>query len=263
MDKNLNISAPKYESGKTSVSIPLAAVKLQPAAEPEKKAAAVITSGNTASALLPETYSFTVSSYSPSGNAAYQSALKKLSAAYSDMPVYKSRYDDEIADLYEQMVSRPDFSYDPSADPLYRQYRERYTALGKTAMEDAVGKAASLTGGYGSTYGEVAGKQQYDLWLSKLFDLMPELYSRAYSRYKDDADSLKTQYDLLTDKEESDYKRYRDRMGDYQKTVSALQDEAETAYEQGYKNYWAAENLAFDNYWKSLNYALALEKQKG
>ena len=180
------------------------------------------------------------------------SITSALSSAYASAPTYRSRYEKELSDLYEKIVTRPDFSYDASSDPLYKQYEERYRALGKSAMEDTVGKAAALTGGYGNTYGTVAGAKQYDLWLDKLSDAAAGLYDRAYSRYRSEGDSLSDQYKLLLSKENADYDRYRDEAADYQKKLTLLQSAAEKQYE-----------AELENYWKSLNYALTLSKQKG
>ena len=194
-----------------------------------------------------ETANETAIGFTPS-----KSIFSALSKAYSSAPVYKSRYENELSDLYDKIVSRPDFSYDAASDPLYRQYEEKYKSLGKTAMEDTVGKASSLTGGYGNTYGETAGKQQYDLWLDKLSDAAAGLYDRALSRYKSEGDSLSEKYKLLLSMENTDYNRYRDRVSDYQKKLSLLQSAAEKQFE-----------AELENYWKSLNYALTLSKQKG
>ena len=44
---------------------------------------------------------------------------------------------------------------------------------GKQAMQDTMGQAAALTGGYGSTYGQAVGQQQYDAYLQNLNDEVP------------------------------------------------------------------------------------------
>ena len=56
---------------------------------------------------------------------------------------------DEALQAY---LNREDFQYDVNADALYQQYKDRYVELGKDAMEDTMGQAAALTGGYGSSY---------------------------------------------------------------------------------------------------------------
>lgn len=56
-------------------------------------------------------------------------------------------------------------------------------------MEDTVGNASMLTGGYANSYAVTAGQQAYDSYMSKLNDKIPELEQRAYERYRDEEDS--------------------------------------------------------------------------
>ena len=58
---------------------------------------------------------------------------------------------------WQALQSQGSFRYDLEQDPLYRQYAAMYQKWGRQAMEDTAGQAASLTGGYGSTYAETAG----------------------------------------------------------------------------------------------------------
>ena len=66
---------------------------------------------------------------------------------------YVSQYQDQLDALYNQIVGRGEFSYDPSADPLYEMYKDRYTVGGQQAMQDTMANAAALSGGYGNSYG--------------------------------------------------------------------------------------------------------------
>jgi guanine deaminase len=54
---------------------------------------------------------------------------------------------------------------------------------GQQAMRDTMGQAAALTGGYGNTYAQQAGEQAYAAYLSRLNDVLPELYGEAYNRF--------------------------------------------------------------------------------
>lgn len=89
------------------------------------------------------------------------------------------------------------FSYDVNADPLYQQYKDQYIQNGKLAMQDTMGKAAALTGGYGSTYSQQVGQQAYDSYLQNLNAMIPELYSQAYSKYMDDYNMKQQEYSKL------------------------------------------------------------------
>ena len=97
----------------------------------------------------------------------------------------------EALDAY---MNRPDFRYDANGDALYRHYKDRYTELGKRAMQDTMGQATALTGGYGSSYTQNVGQQAYQSYLSKADDVIPTLYQLAYDRYRDKGDRLYKTY---------------------------------------------------------------------
>ena len=109
--------------------------------------------------------------------------------------------------LYEKLMNRGSFSWNEMSDPLYRQYRERYTQLGQQSMRDTMGQAAALTGGYGSTYAQQAGQQSYDAYMQRLNDVMPELYSAAYGRWQDEGNALQNQYTLAAAQADQAYQR--------------------------------------------------------
>ena len=85
--------------------------------------------------------------------------------------------------LLDQYTNRQPFTYDLTGDALYQQYANQYQRLGNQAMQDTLGQAAGLTGGYNSSYAQSAGQQAYQGYLDQLNDIVPELYGQAYSRY--------------------------------------------------------------------------------
>lgn len=144
-------------------------------------------------------------------------------------PTYVGTFDDQMRSLYEQIQNRPDFSYDINADPLYQQHKDQYIQGGKLAMKDTMGQAAALTGGYGSTYGQQVGQQAYDAYLQGLGDVIPELYSLAYQKHRDQGDDLLKQYGLLGDMRDTEYGRFRDELEDwnYQQELARQREETE------------------------------------
>lgn len=157
--------------------------------------------------------------YTPSGSVqAAQAYLEQVKA--SKPGAYQSRWDDELTSLYDQIRNRKKFSYDMGTDPLYQQYREQYQRLGRLAMQDTMGQAAALTGGYGSTYGEQVGQQAYNAYLQNLNDIVPQLQQQAYQRYQDEGTDLYNQYSLVKGREDTDYGRYRDTVSDYYSDLS-------------------------------------------
>jgi hypothetical protein len=192
--------------------------------------------------------------YMPSGSVqAAQAYLEQVKA--SKPGAYQSRWDDELTSLYDQIRNRKKFSYDMGTDPLYQQYREQYQRLGRLAMQDTMGQAAALTGGYGSTYGEQVGQQAYNAYLQNLNDIVPQLQQQAYQRYQDEGTDLYNQYSIVKGREDTDYGRYRDTVSDYYSDLS----DARSAYNskrsldqsqwETMLNYWAQkannENAAY------------------
>lgn len=90
------------------------------------------------------------------------------------------------------------FSYDVNGDALYQQYRDRYIQNARRSMQDTMGQAASLTGGYGSTYGQAVGQQAYDETMRGLTDMIPQLEQTAYGKWKDRQALTQQQYSNLS-----------------------------------------------------------------
>ena len=78
------------------------------------------------------------------------------------------------------------------------------------AMRDTMGQAAALTGGYGSSYAQAVGQQQYDEYLRSLAQVLPQYYSMAWQRYEAQGQALRDAYDLARQRRQDDYARQRD-----------------------------------------------------
>ena len=144
----------------------------------------------------------------------YESTMETLRQAEQELPSFSGSYDDEIGRLYDRIINREGFRYDMNSDPLYMSYRDRYAHEGRLAMKSTMGQAAALTGGYSSSYSQAVGQEQYGAYLEKLGNVMPQLYSAAYSRYKSEGDALSEKYAMAVKRGESEYNRYRDRLSD-------------------------------------------------
>lgn len=127
---------------------------------------------------------------------------------------FTSDYDSGISELYGKITNRQPFSYDYNTDPLYGNYREQYVLGGQKAMKDTLGRAAALTGGYGNSYGSSAGQLAYGDYLARLNEVMPELYDRAYTRWKDEGGGLEERLSLARSLREDEYGMYRDALSD-------------------------------------------------
>lgn len=135
--------------------------------------------------------------------------------SYESAPEYTSRYQDLIDQVSGQILNRPEFTYDPESDPLYRQYREQYTQAGERAMEDTLGQVSARTGGLASSYATTASQQAYNQYMGALADKVPELRQLAYEMYRQEGDDLTSRLNMLLALEQGDYGRYQDLLNQY------------------------------------------------
>lgn len=123
---------------------------------------------------------------------------------------YQSRHKKDLDEIYEKITTRKPFTFDLDENSLYQQYKNQYVALGQQAMADTQGKAAGLTGGYGSSYSQNVGQQAYNAYLEQLNQLVPDLYAQAHSIYDREGQDLLDLYHLKTQQESADYARWQD-----------------------------------------------------
>lgn len=161
-----------------------------------------------------------------------------------------SGYDKQLEKLYNDISTREDFSYDVNADALYKQYRDEYQNMGKLASRDAMGQASALTGGYASSYAQSVGQQQYDAYLQRLGEVMPELYGQARQSYDAEGKRLGELYSMTAGAR--DY--------EYDKQMSQASQMSQYGDFSGYKELYGQEQGALmENTWLLQNADLALQ----
>ena len=157
---------------------------------------------------------------------------------------YQSQYGSQITDLVAQIQNRPAFEYDVNTDPLYLQLRDIWKQDGLMAMEDTMGQAAQLTGGYGNSHAQMAGQQVYNNHLREVAEMVPQLKEAARADYDADTDVLLRNLGLLMDQDNTDYARWMDELErqryaeqqEYDRGRDALADQRydrEWEYQQG------------------------------
>ena len=100
-------------------------------------------------------------------SSAANKAAAELEEWKSARPEYGgAKYANEIERQLSELSNRK-FSYDAENDPVYRAYRDSYTDEARLAMQDAMGKAAALTGGMGNSYAQAAGQQAFGNTIEK------------------------------------------------------------------------------------------------
>ena len=177
---------------------------------------------------------------------------------------YDSAYSNRINQLINQMANRK-FSYDINGDALYQQYKKQYMEQGKQAMQDTMGQAAALTGGYGNSYASSVGNQAYQSYLGQLNDRIPELYQLALDRYNTEGADMQTLYSMMSDQEAQDYGKYRDSVADYQTDrgyydtrLQNLRTMGQNLWGQNWDNYLNVQQMNDTNYQNAVNTALSL-----
>lgn len=150
---------------------------------------------------------------------------------------YSGKYTRQAEALLGQIISRKPFSYDANSDPLYQIYRDRYIMGGQRAMENAMGQAAQLTGGYGNTYAQTVGQQQYQQYMEGLNDKVPELAQQAHARYQGEGDRLRQSYQLLQSADDTAYGRWADSYNRWNNETQQAQSAYESAYDRDYSRY--------------------------
>ena len=174
--------------------------------------------------------------YTPSSDVEAEQALLD-SLAQLRPGDYESDFTAQLDALYQEISSRPGFSYDPGSDAAYQSYALQYARQGRAAMADTLGQTAHLTGGYGSSYAQSAAQQSYQRYLQQLSDVLPQLQSAAYSRYRDEGDALMNRYKLLQGQDEEAYGRWQDLVSAWQKEVSQAQSRYDQISSRDLKNY--------------------------
>ena len=176
--------------------------------------------------------------YQPSEDVAAARAYRDSVAAMQPGE-YDSGFEDQLQALYDQIEGREAFSYDPEEDEAYRRYARLYAAQGAAAMEDTMGQAASLTGGYGSSYAQAVGQQAYDRYLGELAALVPELRQAALAEYRQEGQALTDRYNMLNQQEKAGYDRWQDTVAQWQRALSKAQSSYEDVSAQDEKAYQA------------------------
>lgn len=109
---------------------------------------------------------------------------------------YEEKYLDKVMDLYDDILNREEFSYDPEEDPVFQAYREKYLKEGNRATREAVAEYSALTGGLANSSAITAGAQANQYYASQIANAIPELAQIAYQRY---AEKYQTDMGLLDD----------------------------------------------------------------
>lgn len=187
---------------------------------------------------------------------AYQDAMNYTNGLLEQLSSGRTSYTDQIKELMDQIQNRDKFEYDVDKDMLFQQYLSSAMATGKTAMQDTIGQASALTGGYGSTYATSAGNQQYNAYIQDAYNNLPEYYNLALEAYQMEGEEMYNQLGMLNQADATEYERlynswnanFTNAQNMYQNEYSSWQDTINNAFNvAGMQNsdYWNNKDLGY------------------
>jgi hypothetical protein len=160
--------------------------------------------------------------------------------------------------MMDKISGRDKFSYDVDNDPLFQQALASAMNSGKSAMQDTIGQASALTGGYGSSYATSAANQAYNSFIEDAYNNLPQYYQMALEAYNAEGDELYRQLDMYNAADEKDYGRM---MNAYEATGTyrdRLYNEAYQQFRDSKSDAFASANLQLSEHGQLSNDALNL-----
>ena len=150
---------------------------------------------------------------------------------------YVSKWLQQLDAAMEKIQNREKFSYNLNGDALYRQYKDQAIQNGRLAMQDTLGQAAAMTGGFGSSYGQTAAQQAYRQQMANLGDKASALYDKARSEYDRQGPADKQAYDLLLQRENSSQNQYKQNLAAWEAENQRLWSRYDQAQAADYNAY--------------------------
>jgi hypothetical protein len=190
--------------------------------------------------------------YSPTAKPTYDSKwqpmVDKTAMDYFSRGAYTPTWNEQINEIAEGLKNRQPFKYDLNADELYHQYRAQFMRNGRSAMDDTMGKAQQMSGGFGNSYAQQVGQQTYDKYMGELNDIVPELYSLAESRYAREGDEMRknlAMYEGMEDRERSAYDKATQDIYNRLNAANALENTEYGRYRNDVSDWQNEENMRF------------------
>lgn len=189
---------------------------------------------------------------------AIDSAQSRLNALYRGNNLsqqFKYGNERQYNQALRDITNRKPFQYDLSNDQLFQQAKEQYQAMGKTAMQDTMGQASAMTGGYGNSYAVTASNQAYQAYLKDLNNSIGDYYSMALGAYNNETDRLNGVYNALASDRNAkqgewsaNWNVYNNLYNLYSSDLNNARQQDMSAWQQKGSNLYNAANLATGQY---------------
>ncbi len=165
------------------------------------------------------------------------SSYAKAKAFLDNIESGRTSYSDKVGSKAYEIENRDPFEYDVDSDQLFQQALASAMNSGKTAMQDTIGQASALTGGYGSTYATSAGNQAYNAFIEDAYNNLPKYYQMAMEAYQMETDTLFRELGMYMDLDNTEWSRYID-------GYNASMDFANTIHDNAWGKYTFDVNTA-------------------
>ena len=186
---------------------------------------------------------------------AYQDAMKYTNSLLEQLSSGRTSYTDQIKSLMGQIQNRDAFEYDVESDMLFQQSLASAMSSGKTAMQDSMGQAAALTGGYGSTYSQAVGNQAYNAYIEEAYANLPEYYQLALEAYQMEGQEMYDQLAMLNTADAQEYQRMYDSWSTNFSNAQQMYQNEYTAWQDEVANAFNLANMANSDYWNGASLA--------
>lgn len=155
----------------------------------------------------------------------------------------RTSYTDDVEAMMYKIMNRDKFEYDVDSDQLFQQALASAMNSGQTAMQDTIGQASALTGGYGSTYATSAGNQAYNAFIEDAYNNLPEYYQMALQAYQMEGEEMYRQLGMFSDADDREFGRTVDAFNATSQYRNQAYNEAYTLYQDGINNAYNSANL--------------------
>ncbi len=200
------------------------------------------------SSLGYRTYNFTPSDTYVKAMAYTNGLLQRLSEG-------RTNYTDKINSMMDAIANRGPLNYDPDTDTLFQNRLAGGMNAGQVAMQDTMGQAAALTGGYGSTYATSAANQAYNGFIQDAYSDLPEYYQLAMDAYNQETQNMYNQLGILQTADDTEYSRLANAYASNAQAAAQM-------YDQEYNNYWQSAGMNESNIQRAENIARDDERYK-
>jgi len=191
---------------------------------------------------------YVVSGASDKSGVTDESLKSDVSKAYkewqsSSKPEYKSTHKSDITKAMDELRER-EFSYDVNSDEAYMRYRDSIKNSAELALADAMGVAASLNGGYATSYAQLAGQSAYTNTMKTADEMIPELYEQAYDRFSEETDNIEDRLELLLEMDDTEWDRYIDMLDQYNEKGETLFDQLRDMSDEEFDRFYSMYKLS-------------------